>query len=110
MANTPIGALTAIWNSGGTVFNAIKMSVTNTASAAGSKLLNLLVGGVSKFSVDASGNVVMTGNLSLPSGGNIANLTEVISGEIEVPVEGSQYWLCVNWPTNGLVTVTTTYL
>lgn len=39
------------WNSAGTTFTAIKMDVTNTASAVGSKYLDLLVSGVSKFSV-----------------------------------------------------------
>jgi hypothetical protein len=111
MANTPIGALTAVWNNAGTVFNAIKMSVTNTASAAGSKLLNLLVGGVSKFSVDVSGNVVVGGNITLPgSGNNVINLPEVISGQIEVPVEGAVYYLCIRWPYSGTVTLTTTFL
>jgi hypothetical protein len=90
---------------------AIKMSVTNTASAAGSKLLNLLVGGVSKFSVDVSGNVVVGGNITLPgSGNNVINLPEVISGQIEVPVEGAVYELCIRWPYSGTVTLTTTFL
>ena len=46
---------TPTWNDAGTVFRANVTNVTDTASAAGSKLLDLQVGGVSKFSVDAAG-------------------------------------------------------
>ena len=48
--------LSDTWNDGGTVFNGIKLNVTDTASAAGSKLLDLQVGGVSQASI-ASGGV-----------------------------------------------------
>ncbi len=43
------------WNAGGTTFTAIKMDVTDTASAAASLLLDLLVGGVSQFAVAKNG-------------------------------------------------------
>jgi hypothetical protein len=43
--------MTDTWNAGATTFTAIKMSVTDTASAAGSLLMDLQVGGVSRFSV-----------------------------------------------------------
>jgi hypothetical protein len=43
------------WNASGTTFYAIKMDVTNTASAAGSLLLDLQVAGISKFKVDKNG-------------------------------------------------------
>lgn len=49
--------LTDTWNAGGTTFYGIKMNVTNTASAAGSKLLSLQVGGSEQFGVDKNGNV-----------------------------------------------------
>ena len=51
------------WNAGGTTFNAIKMDVTDTASASASNLINLLVGGASKFRVDKSGNVSIAAGL-----------------------------------------------
>ncbi len=57
----PIYNLTDTWNNAVTVFTAIKMGVTNTASAAGSKLLDLAVGGVSKFNVKVTGETVTTG-------------------------------------------------
>jgi hypothetical protein len=47
--------LTDTWNAGGTTFNAIKMDVTDTASAAASKLVTLQVGGVERFSVGKTG-------------------------------------------------------
>ncbi len=51
------------WNAGGTTFTAIKMNVTDTASAAASLLIDLQVGGSSKFAVDKSGAVEIGGNL-----------------------------------------------
>ena len=47
------------WNSGSTTFTAIKMDVTNTASAAGSKLVELQVGSVNKCTIDINGNLVL---------------------------------------------------
>lgn len=54
------------WNDAGTTFTGMKMDVTDTASAAGSKLLDLLVGSTSKFNVGKGGNVVqaLSANLS----------------------------------------------
>ena len=46
---------TPTWNDAGTVFNGIKLNVTDTASHAGSKLMDLQVGGSSKFNVDSVG-------------------------------------------------------
>jgi hypothetical protein len=64
MANQYINAMTAVWNSVGTTYAGIKMNVTNAASAAGSKLFQLQIGAVDKFSVDKNGNVVATGSFS----------------------------------------------
>ena len=55
MAKAYLYDLTDTWNAGGTTFNAIKMNVTDTASAAGSLLMDLQVGGVSQFSVTKDG-------------------------------------------------------
>lgn len=43
------------WNDAGTTFTAIKMDVTDTASASDSLLLDLQVGGATKFKVDKNG-------------------------------------------------------
>ena len=45
------------WNAGATVFTGIKLSVTDTASAAGSLLMDLQVGGSSKFNVTKDGMI-----------------------------------------------------
>lgn len=48
------------WNAAGTTFTAIKMNVTDTASAAASLLMDLQVGGASKFSVNKGGGIRST--------------------------------------------------
>lgn len=50
-----IFAMVDTWNNGATTFTAIKMNVTNTASAAGSLLMDLQVGGVSIEKTDKNG-------------------------------------------------------
>jgi len=54
----PLSTLTATWSSGATAYNAIKMDVTDTGYASTSKLLDLQIGGASKFSVDPAGVLV----------------------------------------------------
>jgi hypothetical protein len=53
----PLSGLTATWNDGGTDFDAISMTVTNTASGAGSNFL-YLTDGTNTTAVDKWGNVV----------------------------------------------------
>ena len=45
------------WNDGATTFTGIKMNVTDTASASGSLLMDLQVGGSSRFNVDKTGKI-----------------------------------------------------
>jgi len=47
------------WNDAGTTFTALYLNITNTASAAASKLVDLQVGGVSKFNVRKDGAVTV---------------------------------------------------
>jgi len=54
--------LADIWNDGATTFTSIKVDVTDTASAAGSNLMDLKIGGVSKFRVDKLGNINFRGH------------------------------------------------
>lgn len=51
----PILDLAQTWNAGAVAFTGLKFNVTDTASAAGSLLLDLQVGGSSKFSVSKTG-------------------------------------------------------
>ena len=55
MANVPISNLTTTWNNVSTTFTGIKLNVTDTASAAGSLLMDLQVGGTSRFNVAKNG-------------------------------------------------------
>lgn len=68
------------WTEGATVYTAIKMNVTDTASDAGSKLLDLQVGGSSKFTVNKDGS------LTLNSGSHAATLATTGSGGGELTV------------------------
>ncbi len=56
------------WNNGAVTFDALTVNITNTASAAASRLINLLVGGVSQFSVTETGLVTLSGNVALGAG------------------------------------------
>jgi len=58
---TQLSDMKATWADGATTFSAIKMDVTDTASGGGSNLLDLLVGGVSKFSVGKAGDALVNG-------------------------------------------------
>lgn len=55
--------LVAVWNNVATTFSGIKLNVTDTASAAGSFLLNLLVGGAARFQVTKSGAVTAASSI-----------------------------------------------
>ena len=61
--------LTDTWNNAGTSFNGIKLNVTDTASAAGSKLIDIKIGGVSKFTVGKTGTITATGIVESTTGG-----------------------------------------
>jgi hypothetical protein len=70
-ADAPVIDLTTTWNAGSTTFTGIKIDVTDTASAAASKLLELFVGGVSKIVLKKDGTVTGPAGVSL-TGYNIA--------------------------------------
>ena len=55
--SNPLLDMTQTWNDAGVTFTSLKLNVTNTASGASSILLDLQVGGSSKFKVDKSGKV-----------------------------------------------------
>jgi hypothetical protein len=59
MTTRNIYDLAQTWNDGATDFTAIKMNVTDTASAATSKLLDLQVGGVSRVNFPAKDSSVL---------------------------------------------------
>lgn len=55
----PVVNGTVTWNAGGVTFTADKINVTDTASAAGSLLIDRQVGGTSKFKVSKAGLVTV---------------------------------------------------
>jgi hypothetical protein len=65
--DSPVLNLSQTWNNAATTFTGLKLNVTNTASAAGSNLLDLQVGGTRQVSIDAVGLVELAG--STVSGG-----------------------------------------
>jgi hypothetical protein len=69
--NIDMSNLAATWNAAGTTFTAVKMNVTDTASAAGSLLLDLQVGGTSRFRVSKGGRVTAQ-TLTIGLGGQTA--------------------------------------
>jgi trimeric autotransporter adhesin len=69
-SNDPVLSLGQTWNSSGTTFTALNLTVTNSASAASSLLANFLVGGTSEFKVDESGDVTAQGYVRAGSAGS----------------------------------------
>jgi hypothetical protein len=53
--SNPVQSFTQTWNDAGVTFTGWKLNITSTASAAASLLMDLQVGGSTKFSVDKSG-------------------------------------------------------
>lgn len=60
VADKHIVDYTATWNNAATVFTGVQVSVTNTASAAGSKPVKVSVGGSEKFSIGVDGTTSMS--------------------------------------------------
>ena len=69
MANVPISNLTTTWNNVATTFTGIKLNVTDTASAAASNLLDLQVGGASRFRVTKAGALNFDADTQLSGSG-----------------------------------------
>jgi hypothetical protein len=63
-----IYSMVDLWNEGGTTFKGIQINVTNTSSAAASRVMDLQVGGVSQFQVAPNGQQFgVLGTVLLPS-------------------------------------------
>jgi hypothetical protein len=71
---TPFVNLTGTWNTTGLVTGAIFANITNTASGASSKLMDLQVGSASKLNVDVNGLVTAANIIQSTVG------TQIISG------------------------------
>jgi hypothetical protein len=75
MSTMNIFDMTDTWNAGATTFTAIKMNVTDTASASGSLLVDLQVGGNSRFYVRKDGFLRSAQNIEA-AGGNFVSSTD----------------------------------
>ena len=64
-ADAPALNMSQTWNNGATTFTALKFNITDTASAAASLLMDLQVGGSSRFGVLKDGNVYLQGGTSV---------------------------------------------
>lgn len=78
---TNIFDMSDTWNSGGTTFNAVKMTVNDAGSAPDSKLIDLLLGGTTRFNVGKNGTS--------------------IRGTLQVGVAGGNYALIEGTPAGG---------
>jgi hypothetical protein len=80
MANVALDSLTDTWNAGGTTFRAIKMNVTDTASASGSLLMDLQVGGNSKANISKAGLLTLASGITLTG----ANTLQTSTGNLTI--------------------------
>lgn len=101
--------LTDTWNDGGATFDAIKMDVTDTASATDSRLLNLSVGGVEKFIVNKNGQVTIdqgtndapffdfqaTADADTTSAISTLTTSGAVQGHIQIEINGIKRWIAI---------------
>ncbi len=83
-ASAPALNITQTWNQGATVFTALKLNVTNTASDDNSMLCDLQLAGTSKFNVSRNGVVTTTNTILLQ---NILS-----SGSLYIPSDAAIRW------------------
>jgi len=90
-----IYALSDTWNAAGTTFTGLGLNVTDTASAAGSLLMDLQVGGASRFNVTKAGAGIFSssvegGGSTLSSAG--VNLSNARSVNFSGTLAGTVNW------------------
>lgn len=70
-----------VWNAAGTTFTGIQFNVTDTASSAGSMLLNLQVGGTSRFNVTKAGVIRFgaSGTKTITESGDIVTFSDSVN-------------------------------
>jgi hypothetical protein len=78
-----IYALSDTWNAAGTTFTGIGLNVTDSASAAGSLLMDLQTGGVSRFRVDKSG-LITAGVFSTSAFGIAVSTTSIFGDALRI--------------------------
>jgi hypothetical protein len=66
--SAPVWNATQTWNAGGVTFTGMKLNVTDTASASGSLLMDLQVGGASKATVNKAGGLTTQSSIIAANG------------------------------------------
>jgi hypothetical protein len=104
-ASTPVSVVQT-WNNASAVFTGIYENITDTASNSTSKLIDLQVGGVSKFVVDKAGNLIAgTG-----TGGTLTGISGLVLNTVTVTGAQSGNANVSSITANlGLRTVASTY-
>ena len=81
--------LVAVWNNVATTFSGIKLDVTDTASAAGSFLINLLIGGAARFQVTKAGAVTAASSIRSTSASAGVGYATGAGGVVTQPTDKS---------------------
>ncbi len=80
LAGATIAHLTSpLWNAGGTTYTGLAIKVTNTASAAGSMLLDLEVGGTTKTAFNVNGDLCLIASNNQIIFGNVGRVVGAAS-------------------------------
>jgi len=90
--NTPALSTAQTWNNASATFYNIYSDITDTASAAGSRLMEFRVGGSERFSVSKTGNV--SGNFFIGNGSQLTGIiasasASIVNGTSNVVVDAS---------------------
>jgi hypothetical protein len=92
---------TATWNEAATTFTAVKVNITDTASAAGSLLVDLQVGGSSKFNVNKAGNVTVAGTLGVTGPTTLSSFLQMSAGQAIHLSTAANYWRIMQATSSG---------
>lgn len=84
MIGKSIADLAQTWNNGATVFTGFKLNVTDTASDASSSLMDLQVGGSSKFRIAKNGTIYVNGSEFTAGGGAWGGITGTLSSQTDL--------------------------
>ena len=113
-ATAPI-SITQTWNNGSAAFTGIRENITDTSSAAGSLLIDLQVGGSSRFNVTKAGNLtsnnistgLIAGTLTTASQPNITSVGTLGSLSVSGTINAGSVTGSVTGNLNGNLGVTT---
>ena len=92
-ASAPGVDVTQTWNNAGVTFAGIRSNVVDTASATGSSLIDLQVGGASRFKVTKAGTITLldTYNISVGGGSYLFSHTIGVTGWLVVKNFSAQF-------------------